>query len=331
MSQTPGQRPDPDDTPPPPAGFPPPPPPGGSTGYPPPGEQPSYGTPPSPYGPPSSGQPSYGQPSYGQPSYGPPGDGQGFGGMPPVSAAGYGSGQVAGIGDALSYGWGKFTQHVGTILLAALAYVLAFVLVFGVWFAILSALGLGLDAAVPRDEFGNPAGGGAAAGMFSGGFVLSSALFGLVALVLGYLVQAGIVRGALHITYGRPLELGTFFRFDRLGTVVLASVLIAIAGSLASAVTFFIGGLGSLVVSLYALFVLPYVLDKGLGVIDAIKASALLVQRNLGTCVVLFLVSVVAYVVGTLLCGVGLLVAIPVVAIATTWTYRRLLGEPVAP
>ena len=32
-----------------------------------------------------------------------------------------------------------------------------------------------------------------------------------------------------------------------------------------------------------------------------------------------------------ILCGVGLLVAVPVVLVATSYLYRRLLGEPIAP
>jgi uncharacterized membrane protein len=46
--------------------------------------------------------------------------------------------------------------------------------------------------------------------------------------------------------------------------------------------------------------------------------------------VLFFLATLLAYIVGALLCGIGLLAAIPVIYIAQGYTYRRLQGEQVA-
>jgi uncharacterized membrane protein len=64
---------------------------------------------------------------------------------------------------------------------------------------------------------------------------------------------------------------------------------------------------------------------------EAIKASFGLVNKNLGTVVVLFLASILAFFIGAILCGIGLLVTIPVTIIATAYAYRFMTGQTVAP
>lgn len=71
-------------------------------------------------------------------------------------------------------------------------------------------------------------------------------------------------------------------------------------------------------------------IDKGLAAVDALKASFTLVNRNLGTVVVLFLGVYVANAIGSALCGVGLLVSFPVGLLATAYLFRRIQNEPVA-
>jgi uncharacterized membrane protein len=286
----------PDDQPPGGYGAPPPgnggygPPPGGY-GLPPGG---GYGPPPGGYGPPPGG--GYGPPQGGQPGYG------------------YGPPSV-GVGDAFNYGWLKFQQNVGPIVLAALAYFAAFIVIAVLWNVLfVSALAFGTD------ETGTPNGAGFA------GLLVSGALMALAASLLAFLVQAGITRGALAITYGRRLEIATMFRVDGLGQVILASILIAIA----SAIGFLLCYVPGLIVAFFTQFTVHFIIDKRLSAVDAIKASFGFVNRNLGTIVVFYLASLVAYFVGTLLCGVGLLVAVPVVIIAQAFLYRRLQGEPVA-
>ena len=61
-----------------------------------------------------------------------------------------------------------------------------------------------------------------------------------------------------------------------------------------------------------------------------IKASVAFVNANLGTLIGFYIASAIAIFVGALLCGIGLLAAIPVVVIAQAYAYRSLQGEPVA-
>jgi uncharacterized membrane protein len=46
---------------------------------------------------------------------------------------------------------------------------------------------------------------------------------------------------------------------------------------------------------------------------------------------VLFLASILAFIIGAILCGIGLLVTIPVTIIATAYAYRLMTGQTVAP
>jgi len=64
---------------------------------------------------------------------------------------------------------------------------------------------------------------------------------------------------------------------------------------------------------------------------DAIKASVNFVTSHLGDTIVFWLLGLVTIIVGTILCLVGLLVAVPVLLIAAAYTYRVLNGQQVTP
>lgn len=284
------------------------------------GEQPAagYGQPGDAYGQPAGG---YGQPAgapYGQPgdAYGQPAGGYGQ----PAGAYGqpaFGAqGPATGIADAFTYGWTKFTQNLGAVVLGVLAYLAAIAVVSIVFFAVVIG-----SAATGTDEYGQlRPGAGATIG------VSYFVFFGLLALLLVFL-QAGVVRASLEIVNGRRVEFGTFFRFDELGKIIAAILLVGVLTAIGTAL-FFLPGL---VFGFFAQFTLFFVIDRRMSALDALKASFSLVNRNLGTVVVLYLAVYLANMVGSALCGVGMLVSMPVGLLATTYVYRRLQNEPVAP
>lgn len=219
------------------------------------------------------------------------------------------------VGEAFNYGWLKFQRNLGTIILAALGYIAVMVVVGLVWSLILGAVGFGVGAM----------GDDAAVAGFTG-MLISTALLSVVVVLLYYVMQAGIIRGALQITYGRPLEVKTMFQFDNIGRVIVSSLLVAVLTAVGFALCYVPG----LIVGFFAQFTLFFVVDKGQSAVDAIKSSFQLVNRNLGTVLVLYLGVLVAGAIGGALCGIGLLVAVPVSIIAQAYAYRRMLGEPVA-
>ncbi|MEO5663530.1 MAG: hypothetical protein ABIR39_09615 [Nocardioides sp.] len=107
--------------------------------------------------------------------------------------------------------------------------------------------------------------------------------------------------------------------------VVIASLILAVA----TIVGIVLCVLPGLAVMFLTAFTLHFIIDKQLPAIEAIKASISFVMANAGTLIVFFLACLAAYVVGALLCGVGLLVAIPVVVIAQAYAYRTLRSEQV--
>lgn len=294
MTENPGTTPPRDDEPQPPQGQPP--------ASPPPAPQQPYGQQPPP------GQSYPPQQPYPQPGYA----------QPPSGAPAYGA-PTAGtsVGDAFSWGWTKFTQQVGPFLLGVLAYLAVIVVVTAVLFAVI--LG-GTVASVDPDtqELRN----GAGVGLVFGYLVVAA-----VAVLLSAFMQAGVTRATLEVADGRRIEVGTFFRFDDFGKVVVAALLVGL-GTAVGVLLFVIPGL---VFAFLAQFTLFYVIDKRMAPVDAIRASFTLVSRNLGAVLLLFLAVYAANLVGSALCGIGQLVSFPVGLLATTWMYRRLQDEPVAP
>ena len=275
-----------------------------------PGETPQdpYGQQP-PQGPP--GEPNYGQPAanpYGQPPSG----------QPPYG--GSTSGEPFSVGNAFSYGWNKFKANLGPILIAALVLLAAVVLL-----QIIQAIFTGgndveftIDpdtGAVETDDGG-----------MLGGSIIASLFFGALSFLVQLVIQSGIVKGALDITRGKAISLSTMFQGIDFVQVVIASLILAVATMIGIVLCVLPG----LAVMFFTAFTLYFIIDKGMSAIDAIKASASFVMANAGTLIVFFLACIAAYIVGALLCGVGLLVAIPVVVIAQAYAFRTLQGEQVA-
>jgi hypothetical protein len=216
------------------------------------------------------------------------------------------------VGEAFNYGWKKFQEYLGPILIAMVIFFLVSALVN--WIAVL--LGGGFEEMTDPDDIG--------IGMFFGvGYLLFSLLSALVSL----LIQAAIVRGALEITKGERVDLSTFLSTEHLGQVVLAAILLAIG----TAIGLILCIIPGLILIFFSMFTYQFILDKGLPAFDAIKASFALVNQNLGSVVGLFFASILAIIVGALLCGIGLIVAIPVTIIATAYAYRILSGQTVVP
>jgi uncharacterized membrane protein len=73
-----------------------------------------------------------------------------------------------------------------------------------------------------------------------------------------------------------------------------------------------------------------FIIDKKTSAVEGIRRSFQLVNKNLGTLIGFTIGVYIATWLGAAICGLGLIVAIPVVTIASAFMYRRLQGEPVA-
>lgn len=290
-----------------------PPPPGGG----------GYGAPP-PAGPPGGG---FGGPPPGGPpggGYGGPPPGGGYGGPP---SGGYGNQPSQwDVGSAVSYGWSKFQANVGQMILAALAIFAGAVLIYGIaFFAIILPSGSS-DYECSFDASGdyNCTGDAGGLGILS---LIVLALLYVVFFVYAQVIGAGLIREALAVTQGRPFSTAGVFKFENIGNVIVTSLLVGV-GTFIGTILCVLPGIIFAFMTMYSLF---FVVDKNLAPVDAIKASIDLVKNNVGSTIIWYLVAYVIALVGAILCGIGLLVAIPVILVGSAYTYKKLLNEPVAP
>lgn len=321
--------------PPPSGGTPPPPPPtpGGGAGAPPP--PPSGGTPPPtppPAQPPAGGTPP---PSgFGTPAAPPPPTGPGAPGGYGTPAGAYQQPQgwqpttsQYSVTDAFNYGWRKFQENAVAWILGVLILGVGLVIIQAIYQWLIGSLIVGKSEVVYDQVTGQVevvTTGGLPGGWF--GQLLLAFILGIPIVLLGMIASVQFVRAALATTEGK-IELGKFFETRFLGPAIVASViagLLTLAGILACYV-------GMFVVAFFVEFFAYFVLDRQQSGWESVKSSFSFVNQNLASVFLLFLASIVAYIIGALLCLVGLLAAIPVILIAHAYTYKVLSGKPVAP
>ena len=274
-------------------------PPGGQYG--PPGSQHEYGPPGGGYGPP----PGYGSPGGG---YQPPG----YAGAPPYAGGGFAPPPVFSIGDALSYGWTRFSKNALNWILLLLAIFAAFAVVGGLLFALL----LLPSTASSSDST-------LTVSFFSIGMVV----FVLAILALAFLSSVVTTQGGFREVDGAKPAFGDFFRFQNLGGALLAAVLVGVLTWVGSLLCYLPG----LVVAFFGMFTVAFAIDRGMNAWTALQSSFSLVSANIGPVFLLYLAMAALNWVGSLLLGLGLLVTVPMTAIALMFAYRRLTGGPIAP
>ncbi|WP_420880765.1 hypothetical protein [Rhodococcus sp. (in: high G+C Gram-positive bacteria)] len=321
-------------TPPPPGNYPPPP---GATPPPPPG---SYPPPPGSYPPPPGQGGGYPPPpgNYPPGNYPPPGPGGGGGGYPPPPGnyppaggfppppgsypppppaydSGYGQ-RPAGpppsevsVGAALSYGWNRYKANPG------------------VWIGILVIAFLISVAVSLPFSFGSNREFEDWSDLAASSFSVWQIIGNIVTAIVGYLISAALIRGALHEVDGRPPAFGSFFEFKNVGAIIIASFLVG----LMTAIGFVLLVIPGLILMFLTWWTLEFVVDQNQDAITAIKSSFRAISSNWGMLLLLAITLFFLNILGVLLCLVGLLVTVPVSIIASTYAYRVTVGGPVAP
>ncbi|MET9486342.1 hypothetical protein [Nocardia sp. NPDC006630] len=197
------------------------------------------------------------------------------------------------VGRAISYGWDRFRANpvpwIGMVLVGLIAWLVVTLLVNIVDVQSLTGVLL---------------------------------LFIVAALVM-WLLQAAMIRGALYETDGTPPDFSGFFGFVNAGSVLITALIVFVACLIASMLCVF----PVVIVGVLCMFALHFVIDQEMDPLTAIKSSAQLVISNALQVILLALAVLVITFVGALLCGLGLLVAGPVTAIAITYAYRTLTGR----
>jgi uncharacterized membrane protein len=222
------------------------------------------------------------------------------------------------VGEAFRWAWNIFTTNAVTLIIPTLVY--------GVVFAAASTLNfVGQNVSTNLTRFD--------ASDYD--FATNLSPTGMALVGLGYLVslivtayaQAAFLSGCLDIADGRPVSVGSFFKPRNLGMAFLAAFLVSIVTSIGYAACFLPGVL----VGIFTQFIILFVVDRSQSAIKGFSSGFSLVVSNFANALLVWLASVATVFVGALACGVGLLVAVPLVALILTYAYRKLSGGQVVP
>jgi hypothetical protein len=195
-------------------------------------------------------------------------------------------------GTALSYGWTKFRENAGPLLLVVAIPIVAELVVAIAGKAL-------IDSAARRF------------------------LFQIVGVVIAAIGGLGVRRMALLITAGETPTAGEAFRYDRWGEWIVFAVVFGLVESVGLVLCVIPG-----VLFLAYFGLAPYFfLDQQMTMADALRASrAAVVGNGLAFPV---LVSVIVGVLGVLVLFVGVFVTEAVAALALAFLYRHATGVPV--
>lgn len=231
-----------------------------------------------------------------------------FGNYPPPPPGGFGDyqpsiGPALNVGDALSFGWARFKGNalpwIGmTILTGLIPWILQLI------------GGTGVITTTNSDGSVD----------VTTNFDARYIIFFLLTLVVGWILQAAIVRGALDEVDGGKPGLGAFFQLPNIGAILLTGLLVSV-GALVGFALLIIPGIIFLFLSYFAT---QFVVDKRLPAVENIKSSWAVISKNVGPLLLLALAVIGLNIVGTLLCVIGLLVTLPVTSIAVSYAYRTL-------
>jgi uncharacterized membrane protein len=306
-------------------GYPPPPPPSGypppqQGGYPPPPQHGGYPPPP----PPSGYPPPHQQGGYPPPPQSGGGYQQAPGGYPPAGPTGYGGAQPYSVGEAFSWAWNKFTKNAAPLIIATLVYGLIMVVLQVIVNLVQAAVSPGVSDYTSSGSGFSYSWSTTSMGL---GGILISIVGWFVSLIVGAAIQSGYISGVLDIANGQEVSVGSFFRPRNIGQVIIAGLIVGVI----TTIGFFLCIIPGVIASIMLIFTIVALLDRNLSPVDAVKTSFELSKANFGNVFVTWLAMVATAFVGALLCGVGLIVAVPVAALILVYAWRRLSGGQVAP
>jgi uncharacterized membrane protein len=153
-----------------------------------------------------------------------------------------------------------------------------------------------------------------------------SAILGLLLFVLTFLATIGVYRAAIRSTQGQLPSFADMLTGQYLGKyvlVTLAQLGLIIVGLLACIVP-------GLLVGFFVQLAHYYVLDKGYGVGEALKASFHAIARNVLPAIVMTIFALIVLMLGTVFFGIFTLVTLPFMALFVAHLYRQFNDEPIA-
>ncbi|WP_168211581.1 hypothetical protein [Ruania zhangjianzhongii] len=220
------------------------------------------------------------------------------------------------MGAAISYGWNAVFKAAGFwIVLMLLAWLIVGAVTFLLNPAVSASFsGMGTDysrAAVT-------------------GFSVMALVANLITGIVSGIIGGAFANGGLKQSAGHKPTLGEAFKIPNMQNVLIWAVVWAVVSGLLSAVA---PGLAiiTVIVGFLTIFAYPFIIDRNHSWIDGLKGSVQMVTQNLGSTLLLALALLGINIVGALLCGLGLLITVPMSVAASVFAYRSFSQQPIAP
>lgn len=253
----------------------------------------------------------------------PPGQGGGYPPPPPPPGTGVGGPGPYSPTDAVAYGWNKFKANPAPLLLGTLILLVVSGLISYV--TNLIALGIFVDESSTTINSDGTIEIDGGSGLFAR--LLVSMVVSLIVGLISQIIIAGLIKGALDTTDGKPVSVGGMFEGWDKGKVLVAAIIVSVATAIGTLLCYLPG----LVIGFLTSYTLFFVVDRNMEPVEAIKASFSFVTANLGHTIVYYLLGILVVIAGAILCGVGLLAAVPIAVVGAAYTFRRLQGQEVTP
>ena len=242
---------------------------------------------------------------------------------PPGGSGAYGGNQPAEAVAAIKYGWEKFQQNWQVILTALIVGFVAIATLGIIGILIQQAL-TSVDNSNCRFTQNGLSGCETGPGIVT--TFIAAGIFQLLFFLGTTILQLFVIRATLMIIRGEKLEASRVMSMENVGNYFLTALLVGVL----TFVGLILCVLPGIAVMFFSMFWGYFVVDKNMKPVEAITASFNLVKANVGPVIIFLLLSWVVTFAGLIACIVGLIVAIPVVTIATGYMYKRLQNEPVA-
>ncbi|HEY6102637.1 MAG TPA: hypothetical protein VI007_05360 [bacterium] len=198
------------------------------------------------------------------------------------------------VGDAIRFGWATAKAHLNLVVVLTLVTLLAG----------------GLPSAI-------------AEGVVRGSPGLA-ALFRIAGTIISLIVSIGATRVSLRLHDGGTATVGDLFAVD--GPLLWRYFLASLLYWVVVAVGLVLLVIPGIIFSVRYLFYGYAVVDRNAHPVEALAQSAAATKGVWGALSLFGLVIIMLNILGALALGVGLLVTLPVSALATAWVYRRLTG-----
>ncbi|RLV48105.1 hypothetical protein D9V37_18675 [Nocardioides mangrovicus] len=257
----------------------------------------------------------------------PPPAGSPYGSAPPPAGTGYGQGAEEGpyqATNAFGYAWRKFKNSPGEMLVPILVVFVVVVVLEVIIQILLRSTLLGTHSCtqtVFRQSVQTQCG----PGLFVS--LLGSGIGGFIVSLITQALGAGVIKDGLNVADGKPATVGEVFAWFTKPNVIVAALLVSVI----TAIGFVLCYLPGIVAGFLLNWTMFYVVDQNLAPMDAIRASIKFTTSHLGETLLFYILAIIAFAVGAIVCLVGLLVTAPIVVIAAAYTFRRLNGQPVSP